>query len=260
MSPRLLAACLSACLFVVVAPGSYAQNNKPADLTGTWLRRGGGGGAAGGGANQPKYTQSQWYVGDLPFTAAGKQVFDGNKSGKGPRMVPPAFGNDPLGGANPPGLYRALIYNRPIQFIQTTGQVVQLFEWGKAWRTIYTDGRPVPDDVPQGPFWYGYSVGHWEGDTLVVTTTALDERAWLDEWGTPFSGDAKIEERWKRAAADKVEFTITVNDPKYYSKAWTSDPKVLSADKEDLLEVIFAPMDEQVFNQRIRDPAGGAKK
>ena len=229
----------------------HAQN-KP-DLSGTWLRRGGGG-------NQAKYPQSQWYPGELPFTAEGKKAFDANKPGKGPRMIPPAFGNDPLGGANPPGLYRALVYGRPFEMIQTPGKVVQLFEWSKTWRNIYTDGRAVPDDVPQGPFWYGHSVGHWEGDTLVVTTLALDERAWLDEWGTPFSSEAKITERWRRTSADAIELTITVNDPTYYTKAWTSDPKVFAADKEELFEVIFAPMDEKVFNDRIRDPAGGVKK
>lgn len=223
------------------------------DLNGTWLRQGDGG-------NRSRYTQSQWYLGDVPFTPAGKKAFDGNKSGKGPRQVPPAFGNDPLGKANPPGLYRALIYNRPIENIVLPGKVVQLFEWAKFWRVIYTDGRPVPDDVPQGPFWYGYSVGHWEGDTLVVTTTALDERAWLDEWGTPFSGNAKVEERWQRIAPDKVQLTITVNDPKFYSKPWTSDPKIFRADKEELFEVVFAPMDEQLFNERIRNTAGGLKK
>src|SRR5215469_4053164 len=186
-------------LFVVTiaaVPALEAQNgasvNPGADLNGTWLIRGGRG--------QTKYSQSQWFPGELPFTPAGKKAFDGNKSGKGPRQVPPAFGNDPLSNANPPGLYRALIYSRPVEMFTMPGKVVQLFEWSKFWRVIYTDGRPVPKDVPQGPFWYGYSVGHWEGDRLVATTVALDGRAWLDEWGTPFSDNARVEERWRRTA------------------------------------------------------------
>jgi hypothetical protein len=233
--------------------GNGASSNAGAGLNGTWLIRGGRGG-------QTKYPQSQWLPGELPFTPAGKKAFDGNKSGKGPRQVPPAFGNDPLSNANPPGLYRALIYSRPVEMFTMPGKVVQLFEWSKFWRVIYTDGRPVPKDVPQGPFWYGYSVGHWEGDTLVATTVALDGRAWLDEWGTPFSDNARVEERWRRTAPDKVELTITVNDPLYYTNPWTSDPKIFNADNEELFEVVFAPMDENVFNQRIRNPAGGLKK
>ena len=63
-----------------------------------------------------------------------------------------ALGNDPIGGAKPPGLYRALIYTRPFEFMQQADKVVQLFEWGQVWRAIYTDGRPVPDDIPAGPY------------------------------------------------------------------------------------------------------------
>jgi len=174
-------------------------------------------------------------------------------------MGPPAFGNDPIGGANPLGLYRILIYSRPFEMIQLSGKVVQIFQWGKIWRVIYTDGRPVPDDIAEGPFWYGYSVGKWEGDTLVVHTLSLDERAWMDEWGTTFSGDAKFEERWRRTAPDKIELTIKVTDPMYYEKPWTSNAKVYSTTKEEVTEVIFAPMDEKVFNDRIRDTAGGKK-
>ena len=119
----------------------------------------------------------------------------------------------------------------------------------------------VPEDVPAGPYWYGYSVGKWDGDTLIVQTLGLDERAWMDEWGTIFSGEARIEERWKRTAADKMELTITVHDPITFTKAWTSDAKVYTLQpKEEVLEMIFAPMDEQEFNQRIRNPAAGITK
>jgi hypothetical protein len=104
-------------------------------------------------------------------------------------------------------------------------------------------------------------VGKWEGDTLVVQTLGLDDRAWLDEWGTPFSDDARIEERWKRTGPDKIELTITVHDPATYAKAWTSSPVVYSAQrKTEVLEMIFAPIDEKEFNKRVRDPAAGVGK
>jgi hypothetical protein len=101
-------------------------------------------------------------------------------------------------------------------------------------------------------------VGKWEGETLVVHTLALDERAWLDEWGIPFSSEAKFEERWRRTAPDKLELTLKITDPVYYTRPWTSDAKVYSLQpKGELIEMIFAPIDEKEFNDRVRDPAAG---
>ena len=232
---------------LLLAPLAFAQKA----LDGVWVR-GGGGGRSG--------PTTQWSPDALAFSPAGQKQLDANKPGKGPRAVVPAFGNDPMGGANPPGLYRTLIYNRPFEMVLLPGRVVQMFEWAKIWRVIWTDGRPVPGDIPEGPYWYGYSVGKWEGDTLVVETMALDERAWLDEWGTPFSADAKVEERWRRVSNERMELVIKVTDPTFYSKPWVSDPKVYSLQpKGELIEMIFAPMDEIQFNNRIRDPAAGKK-
>ena len=246
------------CLVGLVIGGAALAQQAPAqkvpDFTGMWLRTN----AGGRGVQLP---QSEWSTESLPFTAKGRAAFNANKPGKGPRMVPPANGNDPIGNANPTGLYRALIYGRNFEFVQVQGKVVQLFEWGRIFREIYADGRPVPEDIPDGPYWYGYSVGKWEGDALVVTTIALDNRAWLDEWGTPFSDQAKVEERWRRPTPDRLELRITVTDPVMYEKPWTSMPVNYALQKKgELQEIIFAPMDEQVFNERIRDPAGKADK
>lgn len=239
----------SVLLALVLLPAAFAQ--RP-DFTGSWQRGGGGGGGAAGNK-----MATQW-GGELPsYTAEGLAKFNANKPGKGPRQIPPANGNDPMGEANPPGLYRTLIYNRPFEFVQSQDKVVQLFEWAKVWRNIWTDGRPVPADVAAGPYWYGYSVGKWDGDTLVVETLGLDDRAWMDEWGTPFSSDARITERWKKTGADRLELTITVTDPAMFTKPWTSGPVVYNRLRGEVLEMIFAPMDEKVFNQRIRDPAAG---
>ena len=231
----------------LVANVAVAQTKE---LTGVWLR--------GSGSNN--YPQSQWSPKDLPFTAAGKAAFEANKPGKGPRQSMPAFGNDPLGQANPPGLYRTLVYGRPIEMVQLPDRVIQLFEWGKHWRTIWTDGREVPDALVAGPFWYGYSVGKWEGDTLVVKTVGLDGRAWLDEWGTPYTDLTEIEERWHRKDGKTLELTIKVTDPELYAQAWTSDVKTFSYENGDplngeLMEQIFAPIDEEEFNRDIRDRA-----
>jgi hypothetical protein len=117
----------------------------------------------------------------------------------------------------------------------------------------------VPDVLVAGPYWYGYSVGEWQGDTLVVKTVGLDGRAWMDEWGTPFSDLALIEERWRRVN-DRLEMSLIVNDPDLYSAPWNSDTKIFNLQSPDslngeLMEQIFAPIDEILFNQDIRDRA-----
>jgi hypothetical protein len=237
----------------LTAAGAPAQevDTRANSLTGVWLRD----------SETRDYPMSQWSASELPFTPAGRAAFDGNIPGKGPRQTLPARGNDPLGTANPPGLYRTLVYPRPWEFIQLEDRVLQIFEWGKHWRTIWTDGRAVPDEIVQGPFWYGYSVGEWQGDTLVVKTVSVDGRQWLDEWGTPISEyDAKIEERWKRASADEIELTIIVTDPEVYAKPWTSSVKKYALQPKgsvngEPLEQLFAPIDEAVFNERVRDPS-----
>ena len=239
-----------AVLLSVPLAKAQQKAKPPVDLNGVWLTSG----------RFPGHPQSQWSTEMLPFTPKGLEMFQANKPGKGPRQAPPAFGNDPIGGANPPGLLRAISYFRPFEFVQLQDKVLQLFEFGRIWRTVYTDGRPVPADVPAGPYWYGYSVGRYEGSTLVVNTMALDERAWMDEWGTPMSANAKIEERWQRTAPDKLQVKITVNDPVIFTRVWTSSPVEYTLQHGyDPQEIIFAPIDETVFNDRIRNPAGGAK-
>ncbi|MDR2213222.1 MAG: hypothetical protein LBE21_06325 [Pseudomonadales bacterium] len=243
--PRLSTLILSLCLTL---PGALLAQER--SLTGVWLRAGGGG----------EYPQSQWSPDALPFTPAGQAAFDNNKPGKGPRQDLPAFGNDPLSQANPPGLYRTLVYGRPMELVQLPDRVIQLFEWGKHWRTIWTDGREVPDSLVAGPYWYGYSVGVWEGNTLVVKTVGLDGRAWLDEWGTPFTDFTEVEERWTRVDDNTTTLQVTFTDPELYTQPWTSDLKTFRAQgptslNGELMEQIFAPIDEIEFNQRIRDPA-----
>lgn len=250
---------LASCAIAIVAAAAFAVPAAAADhdLGGVWLPA---------PAQARGYAMSEWSSGELPFTAAGRAKFDGNIPGKGPRQTLPARGNDPIGTANPPGLYRTLVYPRPWEFIQLPDKVVQIFEWGKHWRTIWTDGRKAPDEIVSGPFWYGYSVGEWQGDTLVVKTNNLDGRQWIDEWGTPISEyDATIEERWKRVAPDRLELTITVTDPSLYARPWTSAVKVYELQPKgsvngEPMEQLFAPMDEEIFNERVRDPSAEGPK
>jgi hypothetical protein len=229
---------------------------NPRVISGVWMPTNQEGAAALG------RLESQWLKPQLPLTPKGRAIFDSRSPGKGPRAALPAKGNDPLSDANVPGLLRSLVYGRPFQFMQTDDKVVQLFEWFRIWREVWTDGRAMPEDP--GPRFYGYSVGKWEGDTLVVETFGLDSRLWGDEWGMPFSEQMRLTERWRRVDQNNLELTMTFTDPETYTKPWTSDPRGFrlqpkTSPNGELLEVIFAPMDEQEFNRRIRNLSNGVQ-
>jgi hypothetical protein len=240
---------------VAQTPGAYRPKagasipaHDPHDLQGVWL--GGGSGVRAVSNDFP------------PMTAWGKAKYDANKPSFGPKAVHPALGNDPLGDTNPPGLVRALVYDRPIEIIQLPDRVLQLFEWTHFWRVIWTDGRKLPDIDVAEPLWYGTSIGHWEGDTFVVESVGLDERSWLDQMGRPHSDEMKLTEHWRRVDRDNLELVFTIDDPKAYTKPWVSDKKTLNLQARpspysELREVIFAPADEQRFNNEVRNPAAG---
>ena len=257
----------SVCGLIPVASAQQAAAFEPHDLNGIWGR--GANPPANPNAAKPDArgmmadggVNTEWGP-SSPLTPKGLAAVNNNKSGKGPRQVPPAFANDLLGDANPPGLLRALVYGRPFQMIVLPDKVVQLFEWTRVWREINTDGRALPEDI--GPFWYGYSVGKWDGNTLVVNTNNLDARAWMDQWGSPFSDALKLQERWRRTSKDNLELVMTIDDAVMYTKPWTTTTRNFKFQTKDMpdgemLEVIFAPVDEKSFNERIRNPAGGIK-
>jgi hypothetical protein len=87
------------------------------------------------------------------------------------------------------------------------------------YRQIFTDGRPLP---PIGtPAFKGYSIGKWEGDTLVVESTGFPDGEWLDRNGSPLTDAAKITERIRRVNFGRMEIELTIDDPKAYTKPWT---------------------------------------
>jgi len=150
---------------------------------------------------------------------------------------------------------RSIFAFRPVEFVTLPNRIIQFFEWNHVWRRIWTDGRKLPTDPDLT--WYGYSVGHWEGDTLVVDTIGLDDRIWLDQYGDPFTSDMKVQERWRRVN-NTLELNMTITDPATYTKPWVSDKIIwTSRPNQDLREEICAPIDEQFFNENLRNPAGG---
>jgi len=109
---------------------------------------------------------------------------------------------------------------QPRKIVQTRDLVLIIYEANGGLRQIFTDGRPLPPaDVE--PFWYGYSIGKWDGDTLVVETAGFNELMWLDEEGTPITDAGHVTERIRRINYGTLEIQITVNDPKTFTKPWT---------------------------------------
>lgn len=185
------------------------------------------------------------------------------------RARPPSQGNDPVGACNPLGLVRLLVYDpSPMEIVMTPNRMLQFFEWTWDRREVWLDGRPQAKVEEYLPRWNGYSVGRWEGNTLVVETVGLDDRQWLDHFGYPISDQAKIEERWQRIANNILELTITVTDPQIYTVPWKSDLvrfRLISAEDigagvgwAALAEDKCVPLDEvQQYNRNVRNPAGG---
>ena len=153
----------------------------------------------------------------------------------------------------PMGFMQFHTHGQPRKIVQTPGLVVIVFEPNYGLRQIFTDGRPLPKNDPQ-PWWYGYSVGKWEGDTLVVTTTGLRDGGWLDIWGTPFTDAATVTERFRRVTFGTLETDITVDDPKAYTKPWTVRVNQRLAVDQELIEFICNE------NQRFTTYLAGAAK
>ena len=96
-----------------------------------------------------------------------------------------------------------------------------MFEYQSIWRAIYMDGRPHPDDVAEYPYFMGYSTGRWDGETLVVDTTGIDERSWLDTAGHEHSAKLRLTERFRKTGPDTMEWTATFDDPVFFTRPWS---------------------------------------
>ena len=119
----------------------------------------------------------------------------------------------------PLGLMQLHTHGQPRKMIQTPGVIVILYEANGGVRQIFTDGPPLPQD-PQ-PWWFGYSTGKWDGDTLAVETTGFRDLGWLDVEGSPLTESGKIIERFRRVDYGHLEIEVTIDDPKAYTKPWT---------------------------------------
>jgi len=156
----------------------------------------------------------------------------------------------------PMGITQFHMQPQPRKIVQTPTLIVILYEANYGLRYIYTDGRRLPPQGEPQPWWYGYSVGRWEGDTLVVETNNLRGAesgpydGWLDVRGSPYSEQARFVERFRRPVFGKLEIDVTVDDPKSYTKPFTVRINQRLLVDEEPIE--FVCNENQQFRQRIK--------
>src|SRR3981081_2089789 len=194
----------------------------------------------------------------VPYTPLGLEALDAHKPSNGIRSVLPAETNDPVVYCDPQGMPREDLYElRTTQILQTPQSVVLLYQFGKIWRVVWTDGRELPKD-PESR-WFGYSVGKWVDDyTLVVQTSGMDERTWIDRAGRPHSADLRVEERFYRPDRDHLELTVTIDDPKMYPRPWVALDKLIFERQPpsfDIRETIWSPSEYVEYNKLIGNTA-----
>jgi hypothetical protein len=167
--------------------------------------------------NQPWITDfGKQLVGvkEIPFLPWTRAMYEYNKSNQ--------VAYDPQGFCLPPGGPRMFGTPYPSQFLQQADRIVVIFEGGAhVWREIHMDGRPLPKREDLNPTYFGYSVGRWEGDTLVVRTTGFNEKTWLNFNGTMHTDELTTVERISRPNRDTLHYEATIDDPGAYTQPWT---------------------------------------
>jgi hypothetical protein len=193
-----------------------------------------------------------------PLTPWGQARLDASKPLLGPRAIP-GQENSPSLKCDPDGPPKLLNHPNPFEIIQIPGRVFMFFEEQHIWRTVWDDGRLLPRDPD--PSYLGYAVSHWEGDTFVVDTIGFNDKQWADPYGNPRSEQMHLTERYRRLNADTLEQQIIMDDPKSYTKAWISPPKLYKHEPGWEIAEWFCIADEdKSYDNTVRKPAGVAPK
>jgi len=208
------------------APAPKSSDGKP-DLTGIWQndRTVGGTVAARSSATPPSSNEDLLTIAKRsPFWNLGSQFPDGLPftpwaAELHRQRVADNSKDNPDAHCLPMGMMQFHNHGEPRKMIQTPQVIVILYEANAGIRQIFTDGRPLPKDPD--PWWYGYSTGHWEGDTLVVQTAGFRDLGWLDVEGSPLTDQAHVTERYRRPDFGHLEIEVTIDDPKAYTKPWS---------------------------------------
>jgi hypothetical protein len=166
---------------------------------------------------------------EVPFTEKGKKFFEAAQATQSK--------DDPEGFCLPPGVPRMMYTPYPTEIFQLPNRIVFVYEGGAhVWRNIWMDGRPQPKDP--NPTYLGYSVGKWEGDTLVVDTIGLNDRTWLDAAGHGHGEQLHVTEKFTRTDSNTLRVEATIDDPEYYTKPWTVVTQATWYPNQEILEYI----------------------
>jgi hypothetical protein len=221
------------------APAPRTADGKP-DLSGIWTARGGGGGARGqrgqrgaAGADgargadpapapappaNPAPTNATFF--DIGAGIQGGPPFQPWAAELRKQRMADNMKDNPDAHCLPIGLTQMHLHPQPRKIIQTPKLIIMLYEAQGGVRQIFMDGRSLPNNDPQ-PWWYGYSIGRWEGDDLVVETTGFRDDVWLDVNGSPLTSAGKMTERMRRTNYGTLQTDITIEDAKAYTKPFT---------------------------------------
>ena len=197
-----------------------------------------------------------------PMTPLGEVEHAATETDYAPDGTPISNWNDPMLRCAPLGWPRYFTYNYGFEFLQLPDRTIQFFEMGHTWRTIWTDGRPLPE-APD-PRFLGYSVGRWEGDTFVVESYGFDERTWLSEdrrertHGFPHSDELRTVERYKRVDHNTLEVSLTITDPRIFTAPWVTTGEFLLNPGTELWEDFCVPSEAEWFNREVLRPASNA--
>jgi len=201
----------------LTAPAPTLPDGKP-DLSGTWQTRGG---YTGNIAKDLK-------PGEVSFQPWAEKLYQHRLDTLGK--------DDPQAYCVLSGVPREHVVPYPFKILNTKGMIVILYEALHSYRQIYLDGRKLPNDP--NPAWMGYSIGHWEGDTLVVESSGFVENNWLDNSGHMGTEAMRLTERFRRRDFGHIDLQITVDDPKAYTKPWTVKLEFTAIPDTDLIEYV----------------------
>jgi hypothetical protein len=149
---------------------------------------------------------------ELPFTAAGLADWSSYDAATG----------DYTGSCFPFGLQRSVNAPYPFQIMQDDRQVALLFEIN-TWHHVIPFAREFPKEMRDNPTWYGYSIGRWDGDTFVVDTRGFNGYTRLDTIGHPHSDALHLTQTFTRLDAKTMAYTVTIDDPAFYTKPWKNE-------------------------------------
>jgi hypothetical protein len=185
--------------------GSATAAGAAPDLNGTWWAT-------------EYHAKIQPVGGDLPFTAKGKAAYAMNMA----NLKAGLLDDNSRKFCVPDGVPRVLETPYPFELIQgPPGQVTFVHELNHQLRVVALD-KPMPPaaELIPAPFYNGHSVGHYEGDTLVIESAGFNDKTFLDSTGTPHTDEMTTVERVRKTSPTELEDVITIHDPQYYSKDW----------------------------------------